>query len=199
VLTDKLQKALNDQINAEYHSAYIYLSMAAWFESRSLEGMASWMRIQAQEELLHGMKIFDYMNERGGRIQLQPIEGPDTDWQDPLAAFQAALAHEEYMTKRVNDLAYLAQEERDNATNNLMQWFVDEQVEEEATADAIVQKLKLLGKDGAGAGHADVHPRRGDRHRRVTADGRGADPAPRFPRRGARRPRSGFRSFLILF
>jgi ferritin len=150
LLSKKLEKALNDQINAELHSAYLYLSMAAYFESLNLDGSANWMRIQTQEEIMHGMKIFDYIIERGGRVLLRPIEGPATKWASPLAAFEAALKHEIMMTGRVNKLANLAQAEKDNATNNLMQWFVNEQVEEEAQVDDIVNKIKLLGKDGPG-------------------------------------------------
>jgi ferritin len=150
MVNDKVQKALNDQINAELHSSYLYLSMSAYFESLSLEGCAHWMKIQAQEELMHGLKIYDYMVLSGSRILLQPIEGPATAWDTPLAAFEAALKHEQYMTKRCNDLASLAIAEKDHATNNMMQWFVTEQVEEEANVEGIVAKLKMLGKDGPG-------------------------------------------------
>jgi ferritin len=150
VLSEKLQKALNEQINAEYHSAYLYLSMASYLDSINLDGCAHWMQIQAQEELMHGMKIYDYILERGGRVLLQPVEGPPTEWSSVQEAFEAAQKHERMMTGLVNDLANLAQTEKDNATNNLMQWFVDEQVEEEATVDDIVQKIILLGGQGPG-------------------------------------------------
>jgi len=150
VLSDKLQVALNEQINAEYHSGYLYLAMAAYFEAMNLDGCGNWMRIQAQEEVMHGMKIFDYLSERGGRVKLTAVEAPPLDWKSPLEAFDAALAHEIHMTERINDLADLALEERDHATNNILQWYVTEQVEEEANVDDIVQKLKMLGKDGPG-------------------------------------------------
>jgi ferritin len=150
LLSKKLAEALNDQINAEYHSGYLYLSMAAYFESMNLDGCANWMRIQTQEEIMHGMKIFDYMNERGAKVVLVTVEGPPTEWDSPLDAFQAALDHEKKMTARINDLAKLAQQENDFATNNLLQWFVDEQVEEESSVDDIVEKLKLLGNTGPG-------------------------------------------------
>jgi ferritin len=150
VLSKKLEDALNDQINAEYHSGYLYLSMAAYFEALNLDGCGHWMRMQTQEEIMHGMKIFDYVNSRAGRVLLATVEGPPTEWESPLDAFQAALEHEKKMTSRINDLAQLAQKENDHATNNLMQWFVNEQVEEEATVDNIVQKLKLLGTEGPG-------------------------------------------------
>jgi ferritin len=145
-----MEKALNDQINAEFFSAYIYLSMAAYFESINLDGSANWMRLQAQEEVMHGMKIFNYMTERGARVFLQPVAGPDTKWETPLAAFKAAHAHEVKMTGLINKLANLAITEKDHATNNLMQWYVNEQVEEEAQVDDIVQKIKLLGDKGPG-------------------------------------------------
>jgi ferritin len=150
VINDKLQQAINSQINAELHSAYIYLSMSAYFGSLGLDGSAHWMRLQAQEELMHGMKFYDYMVVSGGRILLTPVEGPATSWDSPLAAFEAALAHERLMTRRCNDLASLAIAEKDHATNNLVQWFVTEQVEEEANVENIVQKMKLLGRDGPG-------------------------------------------------
>ena len=150
MLSKKLQKALNEQINAEYHSGYLYLAMGAYLESLNLDGSANWMRVQAQEELMHGMKIFDYVNERGGRVVLQAVEAPPETWDSPLAAFKAALAHEQMMTGRIDKLANLAQAEKDNATNNLMQWFVNEQVEEEASVDDIVRKLELVGEKGPG-------------------------------------------------
>ena len=150
MINDKLQKALNEQITAELHSASIYLSMSAYFASLGLDGSAHWMRLQAQEELMHGMKFYDYMLVSGGRILMASVEGPATSWDSPLAAFEAALAHERLMTRRCNDLASLAIAEKDHATNNLVQWFVTEQVEEEANVENIVQKLKLLGRDGPG-------------------------------------------------
>ncbi|MHB8078221.1 MAG: ferritin [Candidatus Krumholzibacteriia bacterium] len=150
MINDKLQKALNEQIIAELHSAAIYLSMSAYFASLSLDGSAHWMRVQAQEELMHGLKFYDYMLVGGGRVLLTSVEGPATGWDSPLAAFEAALAHERLMTRRCNELASLALAEKDHATNNLVQWFVTEQVEEEANVENIVHKLKLLGKDGPG-------------------------------------------------
>ena len=145
-----MQKALNDQINAELYSSYLYLAMVAYFESLNLEGCAHWMRLQVQEENLHAMKIFDYVCDRGGRVVLQPVHGPPQEWTSPLVAFQDALKHEIKMTGNINKLANLAQTEKDNATNNHLQWFVDEQVEEEASVETIVQKLKLLGSKGPG-------------------------------------------------
>jgi ferritin len=146
----KLQDALNDQLNAELYSSYLYLSMSAYFQSANLAGFANWMRIQTQEELVHAMKLYDYIGERGGKVTLGPVDGPPTEWKSPLAAFEQAYAHEQMVTGRINDLVNLAIDERDHATNGFLQWFVTEQVEEEATADAVVQKLKLVGEDGGG-------------------------------------------------
>jgi ferritin len=150
MLKEKMQDALNDQLNAELFSGYLYLSMSAYFESINLVGFASWMRIQAQEELSHGMKFFDYIQERGGRALLAPVEGPKADWDSPLDAFEEAYQHETVITDRINKLVDLSIELSDHATNNFLQWFVAEQVEEEASADEVVQRLKLIGKDGAG-------------------------------------------------
>jgi len=146
----KIEKALNDQINAELYSAYLYLSMAAYFESINLPGFASWMRVQTQEEVMHAMKIYDYVNERGSRVILKSIEGPPTKWKSPLAVFEAIYKHEQVVTDRINDLVDLAVKEKDHATNAFLQWFVTEQVEEEQSTDEIVQKLTLI-KDAPGA------------------------------------------------
>jgi ferritin len=145
-----MQTALNKQVVAEYYSAYLYMSMSSYFASVNLEGMANWMRIQALEELSHGTKIFDYVNERGGRVLLDGIEKPPLKWTSPLAAFQDAYKHEQKVTGLINKLVDLAIKEKDHATENFLQWFVAEQVEEEASADGIVQKLKLVGKEGGG-------------------------------------------------
>jgi len=144
MISEKMQKALNDQINAELYSAYIYLSMSSYFTSVNLEGFATWMTVQTQEELSHAMKLFNYVNERGGRALMAPIEGPDTEWDSPLAAFETAYKHEQYVTGRINDLVKIAREENDTATEIMLQWFVSEQVEEEASADGIVQNLRLV-------------------------------------------------------
>jgi len=150
MLSKKMEKAINQQINAELFSAYLYLSMATYFESISLGGFANWMRQQVQEELFHAMKMFDFVCERGGRVILQTIDGPPSKWTSPLAAFENVLSHEQKVTGLINDLVNLAHEERDHATNIFLQWFVSEQVEEEATAGTLVDKLKLIGKDANG-------------------------------------------------
>ena len=150
MLSQKMQSAMNKQINAELHSAYIYLSMAAYFESKNLPGFANWMRVQAQEEVGHAMKFYDFIHERRGRVLLEPIAGVPTEWESPMAVFENALLHEQKVTGMIHDLVNLAIEERDHAANSFLQWFVDEQVEEEASADAIVQQLKLIGDSGQG-------------------------------------------------
>ncbi len=149
MLSPKMEAALNNQINAEYYSSYLYLSMAAYYDSINLQGFANWMRIQNQEEMFHTMKFFDFVAERGARVTLTAVEAPQTDWESPLAAFEATLAHEQHVTSLVNKLVDLAVEESDHATNNFLQWFVAEQVEEEATADGILQQLRLM-KDAPG-------------------------------------------------
>ncbi|MCJ7692788.1 MAG: ferritin [Sedimentisphaerales bacterium] len=148
MLSKKMNDALNEQINAEFYSAYLYLSMEAYFESVNLPGFAKWMRAQIQEESVHALKLYDFVNERGGRVLLKTIEGPATEWSSPLAAFKAAYAHEQKVTDLINSLVNLAVEEKDRATNSFLQWFVNEQVEEEASADAVVQQLKMV-KDSA--------------------------------------------------
>ncbi|MBN1590968.1 MAG: ferritin [Pirellulales bacterium] len=144
MLSKKMQEALNAQINAEYHSSYLYLSMAAHCQAINLEGFASWLRIQADEEMIHAMKIYDFVLERGGRVVLTAIEAPATEWESPLAIFEATYAHEQYITGRINKLVDLAIAESDHATNAFLQWFVNEQVEEESNADAVLQRLNLI-------------------------------------------------------
>ena len=150
MLSTKIQKALNDQINAEFVAAYIYLSMSAYFTSVNLNGFASWMLAQAQEEMGHAMRIYNFVNDREGKIQLKQVAAPPATWKTPLDAFQAAYAHEQKVTGMIYDIVDLSLKERDHATNSYMQWFVNEQVEEEATASDVVNKLKLVGDDANG-------------------------------------------------
>ncbi len=145
MIKEKIQDALNEQINAELYSSYLYLSMSAYFESINLKGFASWMRVQTQEELVHAMKFYDYLIERGGKVVLSSIESPPTEWPSPLAVFEQAYQHEQKVTGLINELVDLAIAEKDHATNIILQWFVSEQVEEEASADEVVQKIKLMG------------------------------------------------------
>jgi ferritin len=150
MLDAKMEKALNDQIVAEMYSAYLYLSMAAYLEENGLSGFATWMRAQFQEEQVHGLKMFDYVGERGGRVRLGAIEAPPSEWDSPLDVFETTLAHEQMVTGRINKLVDLALELSDHATDNFLRWFVTEQVEEEDSADSIRQQLKLIGSNGQG-------------------------------------------------
>jgi ferritin len=150
VLNQKIQDAINDQINSELFSAYLYYSMATYFESISLKGFSHWMRVQALEEMTHVQKFFFYVYDRGGQILLKTIEAPPSEWASPLAAFEATYEHEVRVTGLVNGLMDLALAESDHATCNFLQWFVAEQVEEEASADEIVQKLRLVEKTEGG-------------------------------------------------
>jgi ferritin len=150
MLSKKVQKAINAQINAELYSAYLYLSMSAWFDSMNLKGFANWMRVQYQEETSHALKFHDYLLSRQGEVKLAAIDAPPTSWKSPLNAFEETLKHEQHVTSLINNLAFLAQEEKDLASGILLQWYVTEQIEEEANADGIFQKLKLVA-DNPGA------------------------------------------------
>ena len=149
MISVKIEEALNEQINAELYSAYLYLSMSAYFESVNLQGFANWMRSQTQEELTHAMRIFDFVNKRGGKVTLKAIAEPAAKWESPLAVFEAAYKHEQFVTGRIDDLVNLSAREKDHATHNFLQWFVKEQAEEEASVNNIVQKLKVI-KDTPG-------------------------------------------------
>ncbi len=144
MIKEKMQNALNNQINLELYSAYLYLSMSAYFESINLKGFANWMKVQAQEELNHAMKFYDHINERGGKMTLKAVEAPKTEWKSPLDAFEDTYKHEQKITSIINKLVDLSESENDYPSKSLLQWFVDEQVEEEASADEIVKKLKLI-------------------------------------------------------
>lgn len=145
-----MQDTLNEQVNKEIYSAYLYLAMQAYFNSLNLKGFANWMHIQTQEELTHTMKFYDYILERGGKVILAVIDGPPSEWETPLAVFENSYKHEVGVSARINELVNLAIEEKDHATNTFLQWFVNEQVEEEASADEVKQKLKLIGSDSSG-------------------------------------------------
>lgn len=150
MLSEKMEEALNEQLNAELYSSYLYLSMASHFKKIGLPGFARWMDVQALEEMTHAMKFFNYISDRGEQAILTPVPGPPSTWVSPLAAFENAFQHEVRVTGLINGLVNLAIEQKDHATNNFLQWFVGEQVEEEASADAIVQKLKLIRDDHGG-------------------------------------------------
>ncbi len=149
-ISEKMQDALNEQINAEFYSAYLYLSMAGYLESQDLSGMSHWMKKQADEELEHGMKLFDYLIERGGTVALKRIEEPPSSWDSPMAVFQESYEHEQKVTGLINKLYDSAKAEGDHATEISLQWFITEQVEEEASVSAVLEKLRMSG----GKGHA---------------------------------------------
>jgi len=140
----KMEAALNGQINAELYSEYLYLSMAAYFESLNLGGFARWMEVQAGEEHSHAMKIYKFINERGGRVSLEAINKPKSEWGSPQEAFEEAYAHEQKVTKMIHDLVDLSGQEKDHASFTMLQWFVDEQVEEEDSAGTIAERLKAV-------------------------------------------------------
>lgn len=150
MLSEKMEAALNNQINAEAFSGYLYIAMSAYFQDMGLKGFASWMGQQAREEMFHATKIYNYVNERGGRVKLQAIEAPQTEWKSPLAAFEEALNHERKVTGLINNLVDMAKAESDHASDIFLQWFVTEQVEEEDSVGEVVQQLRLIGEAGHG-------------------------------------------------
>lgn len=150
MLSKNIEKAINEQINAELYSAFLYLSMAAYFESQNLSGFANWMRIQFQEEQFHAFKFFDYVNERGARVVLDTIEKPKFEWTSSIEVFEETYKHELHITSLINNLMDLAIEEKDHATKSFLNWYIDEQVEEEAGAAALIEQVKLI--DGKGHG-----------------------------------------------
>ncbi len=146
----KMENALNEQIKNELDSAYLYLSMSAYFHDNGLDGMAHWMRVQTGEEKNHALKILDHIAGRQGRVELKALSEPKRDWESPLAAFKAAYKHEQFITSKIAGLVKLAAAEGDHAAGIMLQWFVTEQVEEEANASRIVQMLERIGPSGSG-------------------------------------------------
>jgi ferritin len=146
----KIQDAINEQINKELYSAYLYLSMATQFDAENLPGFAHWMRAQYREETEHALKFYRYVDERGGRVLLKAIDAPPTEFGSPLATFEKVLEHEQLVTGLITKLYELALDEGDYATQNLIRWFIDEQVEEEANVSYIVETLKMVGEKGNG-------------------------------------------------
>ncbi len=144
MLSKTMEKAINDQVHWELYSAYIYVSMASYFEAKGLMGFANWMHVQDQEEKFHAQRFYDYIVERGGRVVLQAIEAPPHDWDSPLAVFEEALKHEEGVTARIYALMDQALAEKDHGTASFLKWFIDEQVEEEASVADVISKLKLV-------------------------------------------------------
>ena len=149
-ITAPMQKALNDQINKEFGASYLYLSMAAYFAEKNFNGFASWMRIQAAEEGKHALKIFQYVEDRGGRVTLLGIDRPPPDFPSPIAAFEHARDHEAKVSMGINQLYEMAATDRDWATQAILQWFITEQVEEEKTSTEIVDTLRMIGDNASG-------------------------------------------------
>ena len=149
MISKKMQDAIIEQIAAEFYSAHLYLSMAAYLESVDLPGFAHWMRIQYKEELSHGVKFFEYVIERDGRSVVKTINAPEAEWKGPLDVFETSYKHEQKVTSLINNLVEIAQGEKDHATQIFLEWFVNEQVEEEASARKIIQQLKMMGDSKA--------------------------------------------------
>lgn len=150
MIKPEMEKAFNDQINAELYSAYLYMSMAAWFEAKQLPGCAHWMKIQVQEEMAHALKMYNFLNERGGRAVMAAIAAPPGEWDSPRACFQAIADHESKVTGLINDLLDLALSLKDHASASFLRWYVDEQVEEESSCADILGRLDLM--EGAAGG-----------------------------------------------
>jgi ferritin len=150
MLSKAMQDAINEQIRDELYSAYLYLSMAAYFEATSLPGFAKWMRVQSQEEVEHAMKLFDFVNERGGRVELHAIEQPPVAFESPLAVFQTTYEHEQKVTSLIHSLYEVALEENDYAAQVMLHWFIDEQVEEEDSVSQILDTLERVGDKAQG-------------------------------------------------
>lgn len=150
MLTKKLQDALNKQINREFFSEYLYLSMSAYLESIEMEGFANYFNIQAQEEHFHAMKMFNFVHDKGGRVILKPLGEPKANYTSVLEVIEEALEHERYITKSINELMDVAIKENDHSVKSFLEWYVDEQVEEEATMSKLIAKLKLINGEGLG-------------------------------------------------
>jgi ferritin len=144
MINPKMEAALNKQITEEFYSSFLYLSMSAFFESISLTGFANWMKIQSQEEYFHATKFYTYLIQKGGRVQLDTIQKPKTEWKSVLEVYEETYAHEQKISSLINGLVDLALEVRDHATNSFLQWFVNEQVEEEANVTKILDDLKMI-------------------------------------------------------
>lgn len=147
MINEKMEKAFNDQINKEFYSEYLYLSMQAYFERLNLKGFVNWMQVQVQEEHAHALGMFDYLNQRGGNVVLEAIDKPETEWKSPLHVFEEVLKHEEFVTSRINALMDVAEEVKDRAAMSFLDWYLKEQVEEEDNVGNVLATLKLIGDD----------------------------------------------------
>ena len=150
MISQKLNILLNEQIQKEFYSAYLYLSMEAYFANQNLDGFVNYFHVQVQEERDHALKFFNYINQKGGKVELMPIDAPQIDFKSAIEAFEITLNHEQTVTKSIYNIVDNALEERDHGTNSFLQWFVTEQVEEEATADKNLRKLQLIKDDPNG-------------------------------------------------
>ncbi len=150
MLSKKLQDALNEQMKNEFFSAYLYMAIAGYFQSEDLPGIASWMRVQALEEMTHGEKFFNFITEAAGRTDFRGFDAPQNKYESPLDAFKYSLKHENFVTESINTLMDLAKAESNHAAQIFLQWFVTEQVEEEANFSLILRKLVRIGNDGNG-------------------------------------------------
>lgn len=150
MIKSNIESAINNQINAELYSSYLYLSMAAHLETKSLSGFANWMRVQSQEEYTHAMKFYDYLIQKGGNVKLASIDKPNSEWKTLLGLFEEVYAHEQKVSQSIDAIVDLALTEKDHATVSFLNWFVTEQVEEEATAQKLVDDLKLIGDNNNG-------------------------------------------------
>ncbi len=150
MISTRLERIINEQIQKEFYSAYLYLSMEAYFQAQNLNGFANFFHVQLQEERDHALKFFNFLNHVGGKVTLLQIDAPKTDFESPEEVFSLALAHEQFVTKSIYNIVDISLEERDHKTNAFLQWFVTEQAEEEATAENILKKLRLIGNDGRG-------------------------------------------------
>ena len=150
MLSKNIQSELNRQINAEFYSAYLYLSMESWANAQGLKGFANWFHVQYQEELFHAEKQYKYVNDQGAQVILAAIAQPPSDFESPVKVFEQTLSHEQSVTASINKISSAARTENDHATEIMLQWFVTEQIEEEANVNDILQQLKLIGGEGSG-------------------------------------------------
>lgn len=157
MISEKIQKGINDQITAEFESSYLYLAMSGWCEARNLKGFARWMRLQAEEEKEHGFRLFDYLVDRGGRVILGALPAPPKDFDSVEDVFEKTLAHERKVTDRIHKLNELAIQEKDHATVAHLQWFINEQVEEEAGAEEILNQIKMVESRPGSLFYIDRH------------------------------------------
>lgn len=155
VISEKIENILNEQINKEFYSAYLYLAISAYFDEMGLKGLSDWTRIQAREEVDHGMILFDYIIERQGKVRLAQINMPDINFGSPIEVFKKIYEHEKYVTDSINCVANMTDEECDLATRYFINWYIKEQVEEEANVDDVIKKLELFGDEKCALYHLD--------------------------------------------